>query len=500
MSFLDWVFGPPPPSLQAVAAPSEAKKATIPFTPEPLDVGYSDPYNIIRYSDDTWFDASWGNLVNQLFLINSALGACILKYALGYNEPPPLVKVRDEEKPDHALQRLLDRPNPLMSHAELKAIDIIYRIVGGNTYFHKVRGGGGQVVELWPYHAGQMWPVPSQYNWVQEYEYDAGRGLKKRIPASEIIHLKWPIPDLRAPWKGMSPLELIAREVLTDSEAARFAYALLKNDAIPKGVVTVPEGTPMSPATAEKLRNKFKKDHGGDNRGGVVILEQGAAYTRVSMNPQEMDLSALRRVPEARIAGNLGMSPMVGHLTAGLERSTYSNSEQAYREVVQGTFVPMWRSDGNELTQALQNEYPDKPTIAYNTSLVASLQESTDDKYNRTLKAFDSNVTMLDEARALIDLPPVDQVIAGDTRGKLFAFEMVNASTIAPPQPRIVDVTPQPAQLEDVNKAYKAVPMPIWQSIMQYLDSSVGIDKTREIDAIVDANEPPQLEDGQEDE
>jgi HK97 family phage portal protein len=391
---------------------------------------------------------AWAGRVHVVSQSNSALGACILKYALGYNEPPPMVKVNDEEQPDHALQRLLERPNPLMSHAELKAIDIIYRIFGGNTYLHKVRGGGGQVVELWPYHAGQMWSVPSRFGWVEEYEYDAGHGKKKRIPAADIIHLKWPIIDLSAPWRAVAPLVAIAREVMTDAEAARFAYALLHNDAIPRGVVTLPEGTAMSPKKAEDLRNKFRKDHGGDNRGGVVILEQGAGYTRVSMNPQEMDLSALRRVPEARIAGNLGMSPMVGHLTAGLERSTYSNAEQAYREVVQGTFVPMWRSDGNELTQALQSEYPDKPTIAYNTSLVASLQESTDDKYNRTLKAFDSNVTMLDEARALIDLPPVDQVIQGDTRGKLFSFEMVNASTIAPPQPRIIDAIVEPRQIE----------------------------------------------------
>lgn len=419
MALRDWLF--------------QTKKAKIPFTDEQAIGYYSDYYsNVIRYGDDTFVDVSWGSRIHQVSQANSALGACILKYALGYNEPPPMVKVNDEERGDHVLQRLLDRPNPLMSHAELKAIDIIYRIFGGNTYIHKVRGGGGQVVELWPYHAGQMWPVPSRFGWVEEYEYDAGHGEKRRIKAADIIHLKWPIVDLSAPWRAMAPLQAIAREVMTDAEAARFAYALLRNDAIPKGVVTLPEGTAMSPKKADDLRAKFHKEHGGDGRGGIVILEQGAGYTRVSMNPNEMDLSALRRVPEARIAGNLGMSPMVGHLTAGLERSTYSNADQAYREVVQGTFVPMWRSDGNELTQALQDEYPDRPIVTYNTTLVASLQESTDAKYKRALDAFVGNVAMLNEVRALIDLPPLDQVLTGDTRGDLFSYELKPESAMPP--------------------------------------------------------------------
>lgn len=446
-SFLDRIFGSPPPTLQA-ALSVDMKRAEVPFLDRSVNTNYIQPYSYLPgWNNKELFDTSWSNLVERVFSVNSAIGQCMRVLAQGYPEPPPMVRVGDEEQPMHQLQALLERPNPLMSHSELMSLSIVYRAVGGNCYLHKIRGTGGQVAELWPYHAGQMWPVPSRYGWVEEYEYEVGFGDRRRIKGEDIIHLKWPIPDLARPWMGMSPLAMIAREVMSDTEATVFVYALLHNDAVPHGVITLPAGTPMSPGQADKLRNKFTDQHGGDRRGGVVILEQGAEYTRVSLNPTEMNFDALRRVPEARIAGNLGVPPIVAGLNVGLEKSTYSNYEQAVQHMTQGTFVPLWRSDGVELTQALQRDYADSPVVGYNTSLVAALQESTDSKYKRALEAFGGTVATLDEVRALIDLPPIDQVIAGDKRGTLFSYEMAAASTIAPPQPTIVDVTPAAPQL-----------------------------------------------------
>lgn len=426
----------------------EVKKAKVGFISEEEERSWSEGYGYLTNwgLGEQWMDASWGNLVNRIYSINSAVAQCILKLALGYPEPPVTVKIGDEVRPDHPLQLLLDRPNPMMSHSELKQIDIIYRAVGGNTYLHKVRNTTGQVIELWPYHAGQMWPVPSRFQWIEEYEYDAGHGKTRRVPARDIIHLKWPMVDLSAPWLALSPLAIILREVMTDTEATRLTHSLLKNNAMPAGVVTLPPGTAMSPDKAEKLREKWQKQHGGDNRGGIVILEQGASYERVSMSPDEMSLAAVRNIPETRIAGNLGVPPIVAGLSVGLQHGTYSNYASARQQMTEETFVPMWRSDGNEITQAMQDEYSDRPVVAYNTSKVAALQENTNEKYKRAGDAFTRNIAMLDEARAAIDLPPIDQVNAGDTRGTAFYYEL------KPPQQmqrRIIDALVEPAQLTD---------------------------------------------------
>jgi HK97 family phage portal protein len=420
------------------------KKAEIPF----INGGN-------RYYLDTpavqWPNMSnWDNWVTQGYAKNSAVFQCISALSFGYTEPPSVVLRDDDPDPRHPLQRLLNRPNPLMSHSELMLYSMVYRAVGGEMFYHMVRGQGNQVVELWPYHVGQMWPVPSKYGWVEEYAYDSGNGTSKRIPAADVIHLKWPAINLSEPWRGMSPLLAVAHEVNTDTEATRYLYALLKNDAVMRGVITLPEGVPMSPSKAEALKAQFRMNHGGDNRGGVAILEQGAAYTRVSLNLQELAFEALRRVPESRIAGAFRVPAILAGLYVGLEKATYSIYREARSQLTEDTFVPLWRSDAVELTQALAGEFdsnPDRLRVTYDTGKVAALQENEDAKYTRVVQGYDAALLTKNEARAIIGLPPVKDLQRDDPEGDVFKGES------APGQPMIIDVTPQPPQLTDDAKS-----------------------------------------------
>ena len=424
------------------------KRATVPFDAG-SNLDYTRTNYLMPWAPVTWFDTSWKTLVDEIYLINSAVAQCILKLTLGFPEPPPQVMVKDDPQPQHPLQLLLNRPNPQMSHSELMVYTIVYRAVGGNVYLHKVRNSSGGVVELWPYHSGQMWPIPSRFGWVEEYEYEVRPGDRRRIPSSDIIHLKWPLPDLSAPYLALSPLIAIAREVMSDTEATRFQTGLLKNDATPRGVITLPGGISIPPKKAQQLREEFDDRHGGDNRGGVLFLENGGKYERISLDMQQLAFDQLRRVPETRIAGAFGVPPIVAGLSVGLERATYSNYEQAVVQMTRGTFVPLWRSDAVELTQALQNEFSGSPVVTYDTTQVAALQESEDKQVARAVSAFSTNAVVVDEFRAWIGLPPLDQVKPGDTRGLCLSYELplVPAPEFRP----VIDVLPQEqvAQLED---------------------------------------------------
>ena len=114
-----------------------------------------------------------------------------------------------------------------------------YLALGGNAYWHKVRGRSGRVVELWPYHAGNILPVPGGDTWIERYDFYEASGVKKPIPAEDIVHFKWPSIDPLQPWMAQPPLMAAAKDVDTDNEITRYLFALLKNDAIPRTVVTV---------------------------------------------------------------------------------------------------------------------------------------------------------------------------------------------------------------------------------------------------------------------
>lgn len=398
----------------------------------------------------TWSDLSFERMGSEGYKKNAAVYQCIQRLALGYSEPPPIVKnLKGEPQPTSPLQRLLNRPNPMMTHGELQNYIIHYKALGGQCYAHIVRNRLGMPVELWPYHAGQIRPVPGRTTWVDGYEYDRGDGEKVRIPVEDIIHFKWPSVDPFQPWVALAPLTAVAREVDSDSEMTRYLYALLVNDAAPRGVVTLPTGTTLSPTQATRLRDQFHLQHGGDNRGGVVILEQGATFSRTSLNMQELAFDALRRVPEARIAGAFGVPAILAGLYVGLEKATYANFKEAREQLTQDTYVPLWKADAQELTLALGD---DALVVEYDLQRVAALQEDETEKYTRAVQLFDAGVTTKNEVRIYLGFPRVKDLVRDDPDGDVFKTD-----TAAPtPQQPIIDVTPVPPVLTDGKRAVKA--------------------------------------------
>lgn len=397
----------------------------------------------------SWLPITFDRLTRDGYATNAAVFQCVSALAFGYNEPPVVVQnAKGERQANHPLQVLLDRPNPLMSHAELMTFTIIYKAVGGQAYWHKVRGRGGQVVELWPYHAGQVAPVPSRYEWVSHYEFDAGDGIKVRAEAKDVVHLKWPSIDLEQPWLALPPLRAVAREVDTDSEMTAYLYALLKNDAVPRGVITTPTGVGLSPTQAEKLKAQFYVNHGGLNRGNVAILEQGATYSRTSLNLHELAFEAMRRIPESRIAGAFRVPAILAGLYVGLEKATYANYREARQQLTEDTFVPLWKADATELTQAFRDEFSGDVHVVYDTSNVAALQENEDSKYTRILNAYDKSVVTKNEARLYLGFSRVGELQIRD-EGDTFKSE---------PQPQapgaqIIDAIVEPRQLTDEQKS-----------------------------------------------
>jgi HK97 family phage portal protein len=411
--------------------------------------------NIAFISDwvkTSFLDPTFHRLVEDGYKKNAAVYACVSTLAIGYKEPPPVVKSRNgDPQPNHPLQKLLNRPNPLMSHSELMQMVITYKAIGGQAYLHKVRGGGfaGQVVELWPYHAGQVTPIPSRFGWIEQYEFDDGAGNKTYAPIEDVIHLKWPSVDLAQPWMAMPPLRAIAQEVDSDNEMVRYQYALLKNDAMPRTVLNVK--TSLTDLQFERLRQQFSLRHGGDNRGGVGIVEGEASIARLSMNLQELAFESLHRVPESRIAAAFKVPAIAAGLYVGMEKSTYNNTEQAFAELTQRTLVPMWKEDATELTFALAEEFPGDMVIEYDMSHVASLQEDQNETVTRAVTAFEKNTVVLDEVRSMMGLPPIDQLLPGDERGLFFSYEL-KAPAPAAPQPQIIDALVEPRQLTDDQK------------------------------------------------
>jgi hypothetical protein len=80
---------------------------------------------------------------------------------------------------------------------------------------------------------------------------------------------------------------------------------------------------------ANAIKANFRERFGGDNRGEPLVISGKVKVQVLSFSPQQMDLTALRRVPEERISGVTGVPAIVAGLGAGLDRSTFANFGEA---------------------------------------------------------------------------------------------------------------------------------------------------------------------------
>lgn len=415
---------------------SEEKAAALPF---------AGPWRSV-----SWADPSFGRLSTEGYSRNAAVFACISALAIAYPEAPlRVIRERDGAMvADGPLAELLRRPNPIMSWSELDAVVITYAAIGGACRLHKVRARpGGPVLELWPYHAAQLWPVSSDTDWISHYEYEAGGGITgtRRVPVEDVIDLKWPSVDPGRPWLALPPLVAAAREVDTLGELTRYLYALLVNDATPHTVVKLPAGIQLKQEQFERLRQSWERRHSGENRGRVAILEGGADVATLSPNLEQLAWEALSRVPEARVAAAFRVPAIVAGLHVGLERATYANYGEARQVMTEDTIVPMWRAHADELTQALADDFGGGVTIQRDLSQVAALQENQDAVYGRVISAWDGALITRNEARAMLGLPRVEElVLAPGTPalppGDTFATTTTPAAPMLPP---MIDVTPE---------------------------------------------------------
>ena len=81
-------------------------------------------------------------------------------------------------------------------------------------------------------------------------------------------------------------------------------------------------GRTPPPKDVEDMKAKIQASFTGDRRGEPLVLGRGVQVQQFGFSPGEMDLKELRRLPEERISGGLGIPAIVAGLGAGLDRST----------------------------------------------------------------------------------------------------------------------------------------------------------------------------------
>jgi HK97 family phage portal protein len=381
--------------------------------------------------------------------INNTVGSAPLKLL---NKNPG--GAEPEEVLDHPVLDLLRRPNAGMTTSAFLQQNTLHLLLTGENYLWKGRVGAPLTGEV-----NRIWPLPT--SWVKkkfnmesgelvQFDVQKGRQIVQVPPKDMVLSF---LPDPRNPLEGIAPLEAAAHDYEIDCERENYLRDMLRNRPV-AGVVFKQEGGWTEPQKQE-IRNLLRDSIGPGHRGAPLFVGGESAGVDFPQAMGDLDWPGLSSLTETRICATFGVPPIIIGLRSGLDRSTYSNYEQALCAFYQNTMDSLWKFLAEALTMGLlwEEGEPESLHLTFDTSQIPQMRSDMTDK---SAKLFAGGIVSRNEARAMNGLDPLEGedgdvflVPANNVENPLGGFPHQEGNYVP------ADGTPKPEENPDEKKPMK---------------------------------------------
>lgn len=352
----------------------------------------------------TYPDWNFGTLARGGFSGNTLIFACIEKTASTTAQVKMQLLDRETEEviPDHPMAQLLDRPNALMTEYDFWASVVVYLKLSGNAYYLKNRNEAGAVTGLWPLRPD--WVTPKLGDLGRLYYRVAPFGLEpKNIDPSDILRFKYFNPS--NPLMGHSPAQVAGRILSIDNSATDYVKLFFEEGGSPPGLLTTVQK--LTDAQAESIRTRWRTQYGGArNWHKPVVLDSDAQYQKLGSSIKEMAFDSLDARNEARICSVMGVPPIIVGAKVGLDRSTYSNYEEARKSWWQDTLMGLYRLLSDAVNEQLARDFDPARRFKFqwNFTEVPALMEDDTKRWERATMAFEAGAITRNEFYSLVGM------------------------------------------------------------------------------------------------
>lgn len=284
-----------------------------------------------------------------------------------------------------------------------------YWHASGNHFTELVAGGADRpddpVMWMYPHVPDDTFKVvPDPIDFVGGYVQDLPGG-KVVYEAHQVMHGKFWHPTDR--YYGMSPIRAAMEAIDADNAARAWNVAMLQNDARPAGILTADQ---IDETEYDRLEARLDKRWQGSTRGGrrirrPLLLSGGLKWIGLSVTPAEMDWLEGKKAGIGEIAAGLGV-PV--EMIAPSDVKRFATMQEGRKSFWEDTMLPLLDRFVDDVNADVVSRIGDQYVIGYKKNKIPALQEDRDKRWNRTSQAYTSEIMARDEARAELDLPPVD--------------------------------------------------------------------------------------------
>lgn len=299
---------------------------------------------------------------------------------------------------DHPILDLLKKPNPWQGGGEFSEACTSFLLIGGNAYIEAVGPESGPPMELYTHRPDRFTVIPDNLNRIAGYKYEVN-GENHKFLDGEILHRKLFSP--LSEYYGLSPIQVAARDIDSDNEAARWNLSLLRNDMRPSGAF-VTDGD-LGDQQYQRLKKETDAQYiGAMNAGRPLFLDGGLKWENFTISPKDSDWLSGRKLSKREIAQVYQVPP---ELIGDGEVKTYSNYEEARKSFYVETILPYMDTFRDSLNNWLTIRWNESIVLDYDKDDIEALQEERDQLYERVGKA---TWMTLNEKRLATGLDEID--------------------------------------------------------------------------------------------
>jgi HK97 family phage portal protein len=304
---------------------------------------------------------------------------------------------------DHALPRLLGRPNPSVTWYRLA--DALVQDMGiyDAAYWLKVWASTGQMglIRIPPVRVtpiGDSWLTP------QAFKVRGNRG-SVTYPADQVVHFHGYNPTLLT--EGLTPMQTLRRILAEDVASGEYREWFWRNAARVEGVIERPAD---APEWSDEARGRFRAEwqalhSGAANSGATGILEEGMTFNSTSFNAKDSQYVEARKLSREEVAAAYHVPlPMVGIL----EHATFSNIREQHKQLYQDTLGPWLEMIQQEIELQLVPDVAGSAGLYVEFNLAEKLKGSFEEQATSLQASVGGPVMTRNEGRARLNLPYIE--------------------------------------------------------------------------------------------
>lgn len=267
-----------------------------------------------------------------------------------------------------------------------------------------------------------LYNLPSKYITLKKYlidGYKVGTTIEYRN-GSETI--EFDPDDVVMVFKGSLEDEENAGILNTNAHTLRLALdeqsyttGILKNGALPIGVLKATSR--LTQPAIDRLRVSWENLYSGSSKAGkTIILEEGLDYTPISMKPNELDLTNIKKTILADIARAFNVPESMINSAA----NKYASNEQNNIHFLQYCISPIITTIESSFNKTLLLESEKNNGYYFHFDTSELLRTTEKENVESTVKAMGEGLLSINEARGRLDMPKLDVDYHMLSLGKIF--------------------------------------------------------------------------------